>query len=123
MALIRADRVKESTIVTGLNNVALLGAGSGFVSFGSVCQDGDTFDYAITSEAGGQWESGIGTYIAVNNSFLRTTVTASSNNNEKVDFEPGFKQVFISVNSNTFSELDKTISKAKVTALAVAFGL
>jgi hypothetical protein len=123
MALIRGDRVKESTVVTGTNDVALLGAGSGFVPFSSVCQDGDTFDYAITGEAGGQWESGLGTYVAVNNSFKRTKVTASSNNNEIVDFEPGFKQVFITVNSNTFTELDKTISKAKVTALAVAFGL
>ena len=122
MSKVRADRVKESSLVIGTNDVSLLGAGTGFVNFADVCQDGDIFDYAITHETSGEWESGVGTYQALNNSVLRTTVAGSSNSNNKVDLSSGYKNIFITVNSATFTDLDKTISKTGSTALAIAFG-
>jgi hypothetical protein len=122
MAKIRADRIKETSLFTGTNDVALLGATTGFKAFGDVCQDGDTFDYAITHENTPDWETGTGTYIFSTNTVARTTVTGSSNSNNKVDFGAGYKTIFITVNSNTFTELDKNISKTAATALAVALG-
>lgn len=122
MAKVRADRVKESSLFTGTDDISLLGAGTGFVNFGDVCQNGDTFDYAITHQTSGEWETGIGTYQSSDNSVLRTTVSASSNSNAKVVFTSGYKNVFITVSSATFTELDKTISKTGSTALAIAFG-
>lgn len=120
MANIRSDRVKEVTLTQGTGNVVLLGTGTGFVTFSSVCTDGDIFDYSITNPGTDEWETGIGTYNSQTNSVSRTTVVSSSYNNELVDFGAGNKQIFITVNSSTFDTYDKGISSA--TALAIALG-
>lgn len=122
MAKIRADRVKESSLFTGLNDIALLGAGTGFKSFSDVCQDGDTFDYAVTHEGTSNWETGTGTYIDSTNTVERTTVTASSNSDAKVNFGSGYKQVFITVNGSSFVAVDNAASKVQATGLAIVFG-
>jgi len=123
MAKIRADRVKESSLFTGTNNISLLGAGTGFKSFSDVCQNLDTFDYAITHEGTSDWETGVGTYFSSTNSVDRTTVTASSNNDTKVSFGSGYKQVFITVNGSSFETVDNAASKLQATGLAIVFGL
>lgn len=122
MAKIRADRIKESSLFVGLNDIALLGAGSGFKDFGDVCQDGDTFDYAITHEGTSDFETGVGTYVNSTNTVTRTTVTASSNNDAKVDFASGYKQVFITVNGASFATMDNAASRIQATGLAIVFG-
>jgi hypothetical protein len=120
MAKVRSDRVKEVSLSQGTGNLALSGTGTGFVTFGAVCNDGDTFDYAVTNPGTSQWETGVGNYDAENNSVIRTTVYASSNNGNKVNFSAGNKQVFITVNSASFEDFDKL--KTNATALAIALG-
>ena len=122
MAKIRADRVKESSLFTGLNNIALLGAGAGFKVFSDVCQDGDVFDYAVTHEGTSNWETGTGTYISSTNTVERTTVTASSNSDTKVDFGTGYKQVFMTVNGSSFVAIDNAATRVQATGLAIVFG-
>jgi hypothetical protein len=122
IAKIRADRIKETSYFTGTNDILLLGSGTGFREFGSVCTTGDIFDYAVTHEGTTDWETGVGTYNSSTNVVARTTVVASSNNNEKVDFGTGYKHVFITVNGDTFTKLDRAPSTVQATWLAVALG-
>ena len=63
MALVVADRVKETTTTTGTGTVTLDGAEIGFQSF-SVVGDGNTTYYAIVDSGNGVWEVGLGTYTA-----------------------------------------------------------
>jgi hypothetical protein len=119
MAKIAADRVKETSTFTGLNDIALLGAGAGFQNFSDVCQDGDTFDYSITHEGTADWETGLGTYLTSSNTVVRTQVTGSSAGGAKVDFGAGYKQIFITINAKTFNNY---ASKTIATGLAIALG-
>lgn len=120
MAKIRSDRVKEVSLSQGTGNLALAGTGTGFVQFGDVCVNGDTFDYAVTNPGTAEWETGVGTYDADNDAVIRTTVYGSSNNDALVNFSAGNKQVFITVNSSSFEDFDKL--KTNATALAIALG-
>jgi len=104
MALIKADRVKESSTSTGASTFALAGAYTGFRSFSSVCSVGDTFYYVIDSDLGSEWETGLGTYSAVN-TLTRTTVHSSSNSNNIVTFSAGTKNVYISLTGNQLGTL------------------
>jgi hypothetical protein len=117
---VRADRVKETTDLTGQDNATLTGNPTGFATFGSACADGSTFDYTITEDSSANWETGVGTYIAATNTVERTIIVASSNSNNKVTFGSNLKYIFITVNSSTHSLNDKTLSKA--TALSIALG-
>lgn len=125
MALVRHDRVKEATFVEGLNDVDLLGSGTGFKRFQDVCDDGDTFDYAITHTGTAEWETGRGTYDAANNRVIRTTIIASSEedsteSNAPTNFTAGTKQIFITVNSASLEVYDATAED--LAALALALG-
>jgi hypothetical protein len=120
MPKIRADRVKETSITEGTGDIVLLGAALGFRTFSAVCIEGSTFDYGITHEGTGSWESGVGTYKASTNSVERTTVTASSNSGSAVNFAAGYKQIFITLSGASTEEIDRTLTKA--TALSVVFG-
>lgn len=120
MAKVRSDRVKEVSLTQGTVSLVLVGTGTGFVTFATVCSDGDTFDYAVTNPGTAEWESGVGTYDADNNAVVRTTVYASSNSGNLVNFSAGNKQVFITVNSASFEAFDK--SQTNATALAIALG-
>ena len=104
MALIKADRVKESSTSTGASTFALAGAFTGFRSFSSVCSVGDTFYYVIDSDLGSEWETGLGTYSAAN-TLTRTTVHSSSNGGSVVTFSAGTKNVYISLTGNQLGTL------------------
>jgi hypothetical protein len=52
----------------------------------------------------------------------RTTVTASSNNDAKVEFGAGYKQVFITVNGSSFVAIDNAATRIQATGLAIVFG-
>lgn len=117
---VRADRVKETTSLTGQGDATLTGNPTGFKTFGSTCTNGSTFDYTITEDGTANWEVGVGTYLSGTNTVERTTVISSSNSNNKVTFGSNLKYIFITVSSSSHSFNDKTLSKA--TALSIALG-
>lgn len=94
MALVLADRVKETTSTTGTGTITLAGAAVGFRSF-SVIGNGNTTYYAIVDNTTGAWEVGVGTYTSSGTTLARTTILSSSNSNNAVDFAAGSKDVFV----------------------------
>jgi hypothetical protein len=94
MALVLADRVKETTTTTGTGTLTLAGAATGFQSFSAVGNANTTY-YAISSSGGSQWEVGIGTYTASGTTLARTTILASSNGGTAVNLSAGTKDVFV----------------------------
>jgi hypothetical protein len=95
MALVLADRVKETTGTTGTGTITLLGAVSGYQSF-SVVGNANTTYYAIVG-ATTEWEVGIGTYTSSGTTLSRDTVLASSNSGTLVNFAAGTKDVFLTL--------------------------
>ena len=94
MALVLADRVKETTTTTGTGTVTLLGASTGFQSF-AVIGNGNTTYYTIAGQGTSEWEVGVGTYTSSGTTLARTTVLASSNSGSLVNFSAGTKDVFV----------------------------
>jgi len=107
MALVLADRVKETTTTTGTGTVTLLGASSGFQSFAAVGNANTTY-YCIAAQTGTEWEVGIGTYTSVGTTLSRTTVLASSNAGSLVVFSAGTKDVFVTYPSSRSIYADGT---------------
>ena len=95
MALVVADRVKETTTTTGTGAITLAGATTNFVTFSSVLSNGDTTYYAIVDDANTDFEVGLGTYASSGNTLTRTTVLASTNSGSAVNLSAGSKEVFI----------------------------
>lgn len=93
MALVLKDRVRESSISTGTGAFTLAGAVAGYQAFSAVMSVADTCWYAIILP-GSAWETGVGTYSALN-TLTRTTVLESSNAGAAVSFAAGSKDVFI----------------------------
>lgn len=93
MALVLADRVKETTTTTGTGAITLAGAETGFQSF-SVIGDGNTTYYTISDNT--DWEVGLGTYTASGTTLSRDAILSSSNSNSAVDWGAGSKDVFVS---------------------------
>lgn len=142
MALVLADRVKESTTTTGTGPVTLGGAATGYQSFAAV-GNGNTTYYTIADQTGVNWEVGIGTYTASGTTLSRDTVLASSNAGALVNFGAGTKDVFVTYPADyadtaqvgdvvlatnqpngpgTWLETGKYYSKAAYPALAAAVG-
>jgi len=96
MALVLADRVKETTTTTGTGMVTLLGASTGFQSF-AVIGNANTTYYTIASQTGNQWEVGVGTYGSSGTTLSRTTVLSNSAGTQPsaLDFAAGTKDVFV----------------------------
>ena len=95
MALVVADRVKETTTTTGTGAITLAGAETNFVTFSSALSNGDTTYYAIIDDTNNAFEVGLGTFSSGGNSITRTTVLASSNSGSAVDLSAGTKEVFV----------------------------
>jgi hypothetical protein len=96
MALVLANRVKETTTTTGTGAVTLLGASTGFQSF-AVIGNANTTYYTIASQTGNQWEVGVGTYGSSGTTLSRTTVLSNSAGTQPsaLDFAAGTKDVFV----------------------------
>lgn len=95
MALVLADRVKETSSTTGTGTFSLSGAASGFESFVAGVGNGNTTYYAIINSSLNEWEVGLGTVTdGTPDTLARTTVLASSNSDSAVDFGAGTKDVF-----------------------------
>jgi len=95
MALVLADRVKDSTTTAGTGTVTLSGtAPTGYQNF-SVIGNGNTTYYTIAGQGTSEWEVGIGTYTSSGTTLSRDTVLASSNSGSLVTFSAGTKDVFV----------------------------
>lgn len=94
MALVLADRVRETSATTGTGTLTLAGALYGYQSFAAI-GNGNTTYYTIYDNTSGAWEVGIGTYTASGTTLSRDTVLASSNAGALVPFGVGTKDVFV----------------------------
>tara|TARA_R100000995_G_scaffold81532_1_gene54439 strand:- start:2414 stop:3076 length:663 start_codon:yes stop_codon:yes gene_type:complete len=112
MALVVADRVKETTTTTGTGAVSLAGAATNFRTFSSVLSNADTTYYAIVDNANFAFEVGLGTYASSGNTITRTTVLSSSNSNSAVDFGAGSKDVILTYPADkaVFEDADGIVS-------------
>jgi alpha-tubulin suppressor-like RCC1 family protein len=104
MALIIADRVKETSSANGAGNITLSGAVTGFQSFSSAIGIGNTCYYVIENPNADEWEVGIGT-ISDATTLVRTTILKSSNSNSVVTFTSGTKNVFVSFPADQIADL------------------
>jgi hypothetical protein len=78
-----ADRVKEITLTEGNGpQIQLQDTFSGFQSFSDGIGNGNSTYYTI--ENGANFEIGIGTYTASNNSLSRDEILDSTNNNQRI---------------------------------------
>jgi len=94
MALILADRVRDTTTTTGTGTVTLSGtAPTGYQTFEAGVGNTNTTYYTIN--AGSQWEVGLGTYSSSGPTLSRDVVLSSSNGNALVNFSVGTKDVFV----------------------------
>ena len=91
MALVLADRIKETTTTTGTGTYSLGGAATGFESFAAV-GNGNTTYYCCTD--GTNFEVGIGTYTASGTTLARTTILQSSNSDSAVNWTSGTRDIF-----------------------------
>jgi hypothetical protein len=107
MALVLADRVRETTTTTGTGTVTLAGAVTGYQSF-AVIGNGNTTYYTISGQGTAEWEVGIGTYTSSGTTLARTTVLASSNSGSLVTFSAGTKDVFVTYPSERAVWVDGT---------------
>ena len=94
MAFVLADRVKETTTVTGTGAATLLGAQTGYQSFSAGVGASNTTYYTIADQSGSNWEVGYGTLDATGLILTRTTVLSSSNSGSAVSFTAGTKDVW-----------------------------
>ena len=92
MALVLADRVKETTTTTGTGTYTLAGAQTGFESFSAI-GNGNTTYYCCTD--GTDFEVGIGTYTASGTTLARTTILQSSNSDNAVNWTSGTRDIFV----------------------------
>ena len=93
MALIVADRVQETTNSSGTGAYTLGGAVAGFQAFASAVSNADTVYYSVTDNA--DYEVGLGTYASSGGTITRTSVFASSNSNNAVNWGIGTKNIFL----------------------------
>ena len=91
MALVLADRIKETTTTTGTGTYTLGGAATGFESFAVIGNSNTTY-YCCTD--GTNFEVGIGTYTASGTTLARTTILQSSNSDSAVNWTSGTRDIF-----------------------------
>lgn len=107
MALVLADRVKETTTTAGTGTVTLLGAAPGFQSFAVIGNSNTTY-YTIAGQTTSEWEVGIGTYTLAGTLLARTTVLSNSSATQPsaLSFSAGTKDVFVTYPAGKSVNLD-----------------
>jgi hypothetical protein len=106
MALVIADRVKETSTTTGTGTFTLGGAVTGYQAF-SVIGNGNQCYYTIVGTAvASEWEVGVGTYSS--STITRDAVLDSSAGGAKVSFSAGNKEVFVTYPA------DRSVSQADI---------
>ena len=121
MALILADRVKETSTTAGNGVFTLAGAATGFQSF-AIVGNGNTTFYCIAGQGTSEWEVGIGTYASAGTTLTRTTVLSNSSATEPsaLSFAAGTKDVFVTYPSEKSVNLDAS-GNATALGTPVAF--
>ena len=121
MALILADRVKETSTTAGNGVFTLDGAATGFQSF-AIVGNGNTTYYCIAGQGTNEWEVGIGTYASAGATLTRTTVLSNSSATEPTAlvFAAGTKDVFVTYPSEKSVNLDAS-GNATALGTPVAF--
>ena len=116
MALVLADRVKETTTTTGTTDFALGGAVSGFQTFSAGVGNSNTTYYAVA--LGADFEIGLGTLSSDGLTLARTTVLQSSNSDAKVSFAAGSKDVFVTYPADkaVLSDSTQTLTNKTLTS-------
>ena len=116
MALVLADRVKETTTTTGTSDFALGGAVSGFQTFSAGVGNSNTTYYSVA--LGSAWEVGLGTLSSDGLTLARTTVLQSSNSDTKVSFASGSKDVFVTypADKSVLSDSAQTLTNKTLTS-------
>jgi hypothetical protein len=123
MALVLADRVRETTTTTGTGAVTLGGAYTSFQTFSAAIGNANTTYYTIANVVSGEWEVGIGTYTLSGNTLSRDTVLSSSNSGSLVNFTTGTKDVFVTQPSErAVYVVGTTLTPANNAILPVANG-
>lgn len=100
---ILADRVKQTSITTGISDVVFNSSLPSFQSFANAIGDGNSTYYAI--ETFTKFEIGIGTYTSSTDSLSRDTVIVSSDGTSKINLE-GVSTVFVTYPSSKHVILD-----------------
>ena len=118
MALVLADRVRETTTSTGTGAITLGGAYTGFQTFSAGIGNANSTYYTIANVVSGEWEVGIGTYTSAGNTLSRTTVLASSNSGSLVSFTSGTKDVFVTQPAERAVYVDSAGTTVNVNVLA-----
>jgi len=106
MALVLADRVKETSVTTGTGTFTLAGAVIGYQTFSAAIGNTNTCYYTIASQLLNEWEVGIGTVGA--GTLTRTTILSSSNAGSAVTFSAGTKDVFVTYPAEKAVYLDSS---------------
>ena len=107
MALVINDRVRETSTTTGTGTISLAGAVTGFETFVAGIGNSNTTYYAISNQANGEFEVGLGTVTdASPDTLARTTIISSSNSDSAVDFSAGTKDVFCTLPASKAVILD-----------------
>ena len=106
MALVLADRVKETTTTTGTGAVTLAGAVTGFQAFSAGVGNSNTTYYTIQDANGTAWEVGLGTLNADSTTLTRTTVYESSNSDAAITLTSGTHTVFCTYTAGKSVYLD-----------------
>ena len=114
MALIIADRVRETSTTTGTGTLTLDGAVSGFQTFSTAIGNTNTCYYTIVN--GSEWEVGLGTVAA--GTLARTTVLKSSNAGSAVNVSAGSKDVFATYPADraVLTDLSQTLTSKTLTS-------
>ena len=92
MALVISDRIKETSTTTGTGTLTLGGAVTGFETFTANLSNSDTTYYCCTDNT--DFEVGLGTFTSSGTTLARTTILASSNSNNAVNWSSGTRTVF-----------------------------
>jgi hypothetical protein len=106
MALVVNDRVRETSTTTGTGTFTLSGAITGFETFSNAIGNTNTTYYAISNQANGEFEVGLGTVGA--GTLSRDTIISSSNSDAAVNFSAGTKDVFCTLPASKAVILDSS---------------
>ena len=106
MALVIADRVKETSTSTGTGTINLAGAVSGFQTFVAGVGSTNVTYYTILDGNGTAWEIGYGTVTDGSPDTLSRTVLKSSNSNNLLDLSAGTHTVFATYPASKSVHLD-----------------
>ena len=88
------DRVKQTTLTSGVADLVLTGTPGGFQSFLEGIGDGNTTYYVLESDS--KWETGVGTYTQSTNTLSRDTILTSSAAGSKISIN-GVSTVFCAI--------------------------